>query len=148
MADKSAIGKELPAFTWEVERGKIRELVKAIGDPNPIYSDKDAAMEEGYADVVAPPTFPTVPTLWTGIGMEAVKALKIDFSRVLHGEESYEYYGEIYPGDVLTGRSKIIDIKTKSGKSGDMDIVTRECVYTNQRNELVLKSITIAIERK
>ncbi len=148
MADKYAIGEELPSFTWEVERGKIRELVKAIGDPNPIYLDKDAAMEEGYEDVVAPPTFATVPTLWTGIGIEALKALKIDFSRVLHGEESYEYYGAIYPGDVLTAKSKITDIKTKSGKSGDMKIITRECVYTNQRNELVLKSTTIAIERK
>ncbi|MFZ5867592.1 MAG: FAS1-like dehydratase domain-containing protein, partial [Thermodesulfobacteriota bacterium] len=56
MADKSAMGKQLPPFTWEVERGKIRELVQAIGDLNPIYSDKEAAMEEGYEDVVVPPT--------------------------------------------------------------------------------------------
>jgi acyl dehydratase len=148
MADKSVIGTELPPFTWEVERGKIRELVQAIGDPNPIYSDREAAMKEGYEDVVAPPTFAVVPTLWTGIGMAAMKALKVDYSRILHGEESYEYYREIYPGDVLTGKVKIIDIKTKSGRSGDMDIITRECLYTNQRNELVLKSTTITVERK
>ncbi|MEW6529915.1 MAG: MaoC family dehydratase N-terminal domain-containing protein [Thermodesulfobacteriota bacterium] len=148
MADKSVNGKQLPPFTWEVERGKIRELAQAIGDSNPIFVDKQAAMEEGYEDVVAPPTFATVPTLWTGIGLEALKAMGISFSRILHGEESYEYYGEIYPGDVLTARSKITDIKTKSGKSGDMTIITRECEYTNQRNEVVLKSTTVAIERK
>ncbi|MGO9020856.1 MAG: MaoC family dehydratase N-terminal domain-containing protein [Syntrophobacteraceae bacterium] len=148
MADKSLIGIEFPAFTWEVERGKIRELVQAIGDPNPIYSDKEAAIKEGYRDVVAPPTFVTVPVLWTGIGMVALETLKIDYSKILHGEESYEYYQDIYPGDVLTGRSKITEIKTKSGRSGEMDIVTRECLYTNQRNEPVLKSITVIIERK
>lgn len=148
MADKSLIGIELPPITWEVERGKIRELAQAIGDTNPIYSDREAALREGYEDVVAPPTFVTVPVLWTGIGHEALKALGIDYSRILHGEESYEYYKEIYPGDVLTGRAKITDIKARSGKSGEMDIVTRECLYTNQRNEPVLKSITVIIERK
>ena len=148
MADKSLVGMELPPFTWEVERGKIRELVQAIGDPNPIYSDREAAIKEGYEDTIAPPTFVTVPVLWTGQTMAVLKALKIDYSRILHGEEKYEYYREIYPGDILTGRAKVTEIKTKSGRSGDMDIVTRECLYTNQRNEPVLKSISVTIERK
>ena len=33
MADKSKAGKVYPPIVWEVERGKIRELVSAIGDP-------------------------------------------------------------------------------------------------------------------
>nr|HPR04887.1 MaoC family dehydratase N-terminal domain-containing protein [Deltaproteobacteria bacterium] len=37
MADHSKIGKEYAPVVWEVERGKIRELAKAIGDPNPIF---------------------------------------------------------------------------------------------------------------
>ncbi len=148
MADKSLVGIEFPPFTWEVERGKIREFVQAIGDPNPIYSDRNVATREEYEDIVAPPTFITVPVLWTGQTMAILKALKIDYSRILHGEESYEYYREIYPGDVLTGRAKVTEIKTKSGKSGEMDIITRECLYTNQRNELVLKSTSVTIERK
>ncbi|MGA3114782.1 MAG: MaoC family dehydratase N-terminal domain-containing protein [Syntrophobacteraceae bacterium] len=148
MADKSLIGIEFPAFTWEVERGKMHELVQAIGDPNPIYSDKEAAIQEGYKDVVAPPTFVTIPAFWSGISTVVLKALKIDYARILHGEERYEYYQEIYPGDTLTVKARIVDIKTKSGKSGDMDIVTRECLHTNQRNEPVLKSITVTVERK
>ncbi len=147
MADKSAIGREYPPFTWEVERGKMRELVEAIGDRNPIYADREAAIQEGYKDVVAPPTFITVPMMWSGIGMKVMKDLKINYARVLHGEERYEYFQEIYPGDILTGKVKIVGIETKSGKSGDMDIVTRETLYTNQRNGPVLKTITVTVER-
>lgn len=148
MADKSGIGREYPPFVWEVERGKIRELVQAIGDKNPIYLDKDAAMKEGYKDVVAPPTFITVPMMWSGIGPEIVKDLNINYLKVLHGEERYEYYREIYPGDMLTGRLKVVGIETKSGKSGNMDIVTREVLYTNQRNERVMKTTSVVVERK
>ena len=147
MADKSGIGREYPPIKWEVERGKIRELVQAIGDGNPIYVDKETAMEEGYKDIIASPTFITVPLMWTGIGMTMIKDLKINYGKILHGEERYEYYQEIYPGDILTGRTKIINIQTKSGKSGDMDIITREILYTNQRNEPVLKATTVTVER-
>jgi acyl dehydratase len=147
MADKSAIGKEFPPYVWEVERGKIREMAQAIGDGNPIYTDKEAAIREGYRDVVASPTFITVTAMWTGIGREIMKQLKMNYSRILHGEESYEYFQEIYPGDVLTARSRIVSIDTKSGKSGDMDIVTRETMFTNQLNEPVLKAKTVTVER-
>jgi acyl dehydratase len=147
MADKTAAGKEFPPYVWEVERGKIREMAQAIGDGNPIYADKEAAIREGYQDVVASPTFITVASMWTGIGRTVLKELKINYARVLHGEESYEYFQEIYPGDILTGRSKIVSIHTKAGKSGDMDIVTRETLFTNQRNETVLKAKTVTVER-
>jgi len=43
MADQSLRGKEYPPFVWEVERGKIRELIQAIGDRNHIYLDEDRA---------------------------------------------------------------------------------------------------------
>lgn len=148
MADKSAVGKEYEGFTWEVERGKIRELVQAIGDPNPVYVDKKKAKNEGYQDVVAPPTFVTVPAMWSGIGAKIIQDLKINYARILHGEERYEYFQEIYPGDTLTGRVKIVSIETKPGKSGDMDILTRETLYTNQRGEPVVKATTVTVERK
>ena len=147
MADKSAVGKEFPPYTWEVERGKIREMAQAIGDNNPIYTDREAAIKEGYKDAVASPTFITVPTFWMGIGAKILSELKINYSRILHGEERYEYYQEIYPGDVLTGHTKIVSIESKSGKSGNMDIVTREILYTNQRNEPVLKAKSVTVER-
>jgi len=148
MADKSMVNKEFPPFTWEVERGKIRELVQAIGDKNPIYMSKKAAIEAGYWDMPASPTFITVPLMWTNIFMNAIKTLKINYAKVLHGEEDYEYLQEIYPGDVLAGRMRVVSMDEKSGKSGSMDLVRLEMIYSNQKDEVVLKASTLLVERK
>lgn len=148
MADKSKTGKEYPSFFWEVERGKITELVKAIGDGNKIYTDKNFAVKEGYKDCPAPPTFVTVPMMWTNFLIDVINDLKMNYSRVVHGQEGYEYFKEIYPGDVLTGTMKVTSIDEKSGKSGSMDIVRLETIYKNQKEEQVVKATTILVERK
>ncbi len=148
MADKSKIGKEYPPFTWEVEKGKIKELVQAIGDKNPIFQDREAATAAGYKDIVASPTYITVPMNWSNQLMGMIKDLQINFLKVLHGEEGYEYFGEIHPGDILTGKAKVADIQTKSGKTGEMDLIKIEINYTNQEGKPVLKANSLIVERK
>ena len=148
MADVSAVGKEYPPFFWEVERGKIRELVQAIGDKNPIYVNRDAAVKAGYRDTPGSPTYITVPMMWNNNLLTFIKDLNINFAMVLHGEETYEYFQEIYPGDILKGQMKIVGLEQKSGKAGSMDIIRLETMYTNQKNEPVLKATTTVVERK
>lgn len=149
MADHSKVGREYAPVTWEVERGKIRELAKAIGDMNPIYHDRDAAVREGYKDTPVPPTFLTVPMMWSTSMPGVINDLGINFMMVLHGEEEYEYYGEIYPGDVITAVPRVASIEEKTSKSGrKMDMVTIELVYTNQRGEKVARARTLLVERK
>ncbi|HNY67055.1 MAG TPA: MaoC family dehydratase N-terminal domain-containing protein [Deltaproteobacteria bacterium] len=149
MADHSKVGKEYAPIVWEVERGKIRELAKAIGDPNPIFQDREAAIKEGYKDTPAPATFLTVPMMWSTSMPFVITDLAINFMMVLHGEEEYEYYQEIYPGDVITATPKIAAIEEKTSKSGrKMDMVTVELLYTNQRNEKVARARSLLVERK
>jgi acyl dehydratase len=149
MADKSKQGKEYPPMVWEVERGKIRELVRAIGDFDPVWVDKEVATKEGYKDCPAPPTFLTVPMMWCGSMPQVINDLKINFAMVLHGEEEYEYYQEIYPGDVITGSPIITKVEEKTSKSGrKMDMVTMEIDYTNQKGEKVAKARSLLVERK
>jgi acyl dehydratase len=149
MADTSKVGKEYAQVIWEVERGKIRELAKAIGDPNPIYVDKDAAISEGYKDSPAPATFLTVPIMWSSSLPGILTDLGINFMKLLHGEESYEYYKEIYPGDLITATPKVAAIEEKTNKAGKkMDMVTIELLYTNQRGEKVAKATSLLVERK
>ncbi len=100
MADIRRSARSIAPIAWEVERGKIREMARAIGDPNPIYLDREAAIKEGYRDTPAPPTFLTVPMMWCASMPVMINDLKINFFMVLHGEEEYEYYREIYPGDI------------------------------------------------
>ncbi|MDQ1239595.1 MAG: hypothetical protein QG577_1781, partial [Thermodesulfobacteriota bacterium] len=107
-------------FIWTVERGKIAELVAAIGDTNPIYSDPVRAKGEGYPDIVAPPTFSTVAVLWTGVLFKAFEELKIPLDRILHAEQSYEYYEPIIVNDTLLGVMEVKSITERQGKSGSM----------------------------
>lgn len=124
-------------------------MAKAIGDPNPIFQDREAARKEGYKDTPAPATFLTVPMMWSTSMPFVITDLAINFMMVLHGEEEYEYYQEIYPGDVITATPKIAAIEEKTSKSGrKMDMVTVELLYTNQRNEKVARARSLLVERK
>src|SRR4029453_1771234 len=44
-------------FRFPVEAGHVLQFARAIGDPNPVYSDPAHARSLGFADVLAPPTF-------------------------------------------------------------------------------------------
>jgi acyl dehydratase len=149
VADLSKVGTEYSPIIWEVERGKIREFAKAIGDLDPVYLDREVAVKEGYNDSPAPPTFLTVPMMWCGKMQDFINDLKINFLTVLHGEEEYEYYREIYPGDVITGIPKVTGMQEKISRSGSkMDMITLEVLYTNQKGEKVAKTRSLLVERK
>ncbi|HLI35897.1 MAG TPA: MaoC family dehydratase N-terminal domain-containing protein, partial [Streptosporangiaceae bacterium] len=50
--NKDYIGRTFPpAPPYEVSRVKIAEFADAIGDPSPLYRDREAARAAGYPDV-------------------------------------------------------------------------------------------------
>ncbi|HEX7786809.1 MAG TPA: MaoC family dehydratase N-terminal domain-containing protein, partial [Methylomirabilota bacterium] len=55
--DTSVKGKEYPPFTVTVERGKIKEFARAIGDLSPFYLDDAVGRASEWGDIIAPPTF-------------------------------------------------------------------------------------------
>lgn len=157
MADKTKLGMEFPPYTYVVEKGKIAEFAMAVAqkdsktDVNPVYVDAEAARKEGYKDVIIPPTMQTCFSMWAGGGLGGlIEVLGIDIGRLLHGEEEYEYYGEINPGDVMTGKTKVVQMydKEKKNQPGKfMEFTVMETEITNQRGELVLKTRTTTVER-
>ena len=150
MFDTSKIGQSFPPFTIEVERCKIHELALAIGDPNPIYHSREAAQAAGYKDVPLFPTAPTIFGFWgnTKLGSQLASA-GINVMRVLHAEEEYEYLVPIYPGDILTGITTIVDGKTRKSKDNStLDILSTETRYTNQDNIPVLTTRSMIVVRE
>src|SRR5258708_33777398 len=119
MFDESKIGQSFAPFTYEVQRNKIHELTTAMGDTNPVYHSREAAQEAGFPDVPISPTTPTTFSFWgnrqRGSGLAEVG---INVSRILHGEEEYEYIAPIYPNDVLTGTTTLVEGKTRQGSGG------------------------------
>src|SRR5262249_5836816 len=150
MFDTSKIGESFPPFTLEVERNKIHELTVAIGDENPIYHSREAALANGYKDVPISPTTPTIFSFWGNTQLwEQLAGVGLNVMRVLHGEEEYQYQGPVYPGDRLTGVTTVVEGKTRRGKDGSsMDIVTIETRYTNQQEVVVLTARTMLVVRE
>ncbi len=149
MFDKSLLGHSFPPFTFELARVKIHELALAIGDTNPIYHDRSAAQAAGYQDIPLSPTTPTLFTFWANIHMwEQMKDAGLNITRILHGEEEYEYLAPISPDDTLTGVMTIVDGKSRRVRDGSMDIVVVETRYTNQRNKHILNAKTMFVVRE
>jgi acyl dehydratase len=150
MFDKSKIGQSLAIFTIEVQRNKIHELTTAIGDSNPIYHSREAAQEAGFPDVPISPTTPTMFSFWGNRQRgTSLAEIGVNVARILHGEEEYEYLAPIYPNDILTGTTTLIDGKTRQGSGGhSMDILTMETRYVNQHKQPVLNAKTTIVIRE
>jgi len=145
MVDKSALGKTTATSTMEVEKGHIRRFAQAIGDDNPLYHDEEYAKKSRYGGIVAPPTFPTT---FGFEGERVLEGLDINYARLLHGEQGYEYFRPVMAGDVIRFSTKIVDVAEKEGRSGVMDIITTEMTGHNQNDEKVfIGRSTVVIRR-
>jgi acyl dehydratase len=114
--DQSFVGRSYPPTApYEVGREKIREFAEAIGDPNPVYTDPDAAKAFGHPDVVAPPTFAFAITYQAAGVVVSDPELGLDYSRVVHGDQRFTYTRPVRAGDLLTVRSTIEAIKSLAG---------------------------------
>jgi acyl dehydratase len=122
-----------------VEFGKIREFARAVKDDNRVYFDEARAL--------APPTFLMTIAHWIGGLAETRSAVKLDYRRLLHGEQEFEYLKPIRAGDVLTFRSRTKDVFEKQGKrGGKMLFIIGETEYRNQAGEVVAYTRNTAIE--
>lgn len=142
--NKSVVGKEYAPYVVTVERGKIKEFARAIGDLNPFYVDERIGQASEWGDIIAPPTFAT--TFRDEAAADALlRDLGTDISRVLHGEQEFELARPIQPGQTYVCRTKILDIYEKTGKSGPMAFVVRETAITDRTNEIVgtMRHITV-----
>ncbi len=137
--DQSLIGRWGPETEMRVEVGKIREFARAVKDANPAYFDADRA--------VAPPTFLMTIAHWIRDLGETRSAVKLDYSRLLHGEQEFEYLKPIRAGDVLRFRSRTKEVFEKAGRrGGKMLFVIGETEFRNQRGEVVAYMRNTAIE--
>lgn len=149
MADVSKVGLGLPPYVFVVERVKIKEFAEAIGENNPVFLTKEAALAEGYLDIPCPPTFITLALQeFTGAYLKAFEALGVSLKNVLHGEEEYEYLCEIYAGDRLTCNMNFESVVEKKTKTGPMDLIALRTLFTNQEGKEVLRAKSLIIERK
>jgi acyl dehydratase len=144
LLDKSLIGRESEPVVHEVERGAIRRFAEAIGDPNPIYVEEEAARQAGHPTVVAPPTFPFVLT----VNERFRSSLDLGTRSLLHGEQQFDYGRPIVAGDRITVRSRVADVQERSGASGPMDILVFEDEGRDAQGAFVFRARATLVLRR
>ena len=143
--DRAVVGKAFPPYAVTVERGKIKEFARAVGDLNPFYLDDRVGAASEWGDLIAPPTFSVTFRDETADTAAFLRELGTDISRILHGEQEFELFRPLQPGQTYLCRSKVIDIYEKAGRSGPMAFVVRETSIADRTNEIVatMRHITI-----
>ena len=116
------IGTETEPFLVEVEKGAIAKFAEAIGDLSPLYLDEAFARTTPHGGLIAPPTFP----ITFRPPEEPEWARGLDYRRILHGSQEFEYHRPIRSGERLWCTMRLAAVETKSGRTGKMDLITRE----------------------
>ena len=102
-----------PSPAYEVGREKIREFAEAINSWDPVHRDPEAARALGYRDVIAPPTMAVIVAQRSEAQVIIDPEAGIDFSRVVHGEQSYTHHRPITAGDSLVATLHVDKVDTR-----------------------------------
>jgi acyl dehydratase len=100
-----------PGEPYEVSRVKIADFADAIGESSELCRDAEAARQSGYPDVIAPPTFAIVLSMASAHQANHDPGLGLDYSMVVHGEQSFAHSRPLHAGDVVVATTTIESIK-------------------------------------
>jgi acyl dehydratase len=138
------IGKTFPpSAPYEISRVKLAEFADAIGDGNPLYRDRVAAVGAGFPDVIAPPTFPIVISMASSGQAMADPGLNLNYAMVVHGAQRFEYERPLHAGDVVTAEVTISDIR----EIGSNSVMTTSTKISTVDGEYVCTAHGTLIER-
>ena len=142
--DQAFVGRTYPATEpYLVSREKIREFADAIGDPNPAFRSVEAARALGHADVVAPPTFAVIVSSHASAQVMFDPALGLDYSQVVHGEQSFSYLRPVVAGDRLVAVATVEKIRSAAGN----DLLTISCTLATPDGEPVGVARSVIVSR-
>jgi acyl dehydratase len=142
--DAGLVGRSYPpSAVYEVGRAKIAEFATALGDPDPVYRDADAARAAGHPDVIAPPTFAIVLSLDAGTVVVEDPDVGIDYSRVVHGEQRFTHHRPIRAGDRLVATASIDAVRSVAGN----DMLTTRVDLATEDGEPVCTTRSMLVAR-
>lgn len=153
---KATVGRELVfQAPDEIGRPAFRQYALAVGDFNPLYSDREQAAAHGLRDVMAPPTL--VCDTWQYVDSDMDERGDLLGRRPFHepslpspsggglgwglraGNE-YEFFQPIHPDDVITARWLVKDVYERATRSGTVIFQVIEATFHNQRGELLARN--------
>ncbi len=132
-----------PSDPYEVSRVKIADFANAIGEPSELCRSREAAQKAGYPDVIAPPTFAIVISMVSTARLQADPGLGLNYSMVVHGEQSFTYSRPLHAGDVVVATSTIESIRAV----GTMSILVTSTDISTMDGEHVCTAKSTIVER-
>lgn len=147
---------------FPVEEGSILQFARAVGDPNPIYSDVEHASRSEFGTVIAPPTYvqasahfdpdwplrPREGEPWFGSGKTSSGGPAPGAETggtELHAEQTFHYHRQLKAGDVLTGETRPGKSWEKQGKSGKLVFAELITEFWDQTGELVVTVVGLGV---
>ena len=130
-----------PGEPYEVSRVKIADFADAIGEPSELCRDRDAAVKAGYPDVIAPPTFAVVISMHAADEANNDPGLGLDYSMVVHGEQSFSHSRPLHAGDVVVATTTIESIKAVGAMS--MLVTSTDIVTVDGEHVCTAKSMLV-----
>jgi acyl dehydratase len=115
--NKDAVGKQWPPVPYEVGLEKIREYARAVGETNPVYHEREAALAAGFRNVVAPPMFCVVYSAPAMAPAVLDPELAINLPAMVHGGQEFQWGEPVCAGDVITTTPRIADIYEQDGRA-------------------------------
>lgn len=127
--------------SYEVSAESIRAFARATKATHPAHFDAEVARVLGYADVIAPTTFPVVLAQRSESAYISDPDAGIDFSRVVHGEEKFSYTRPVVAGDRLRAATTVESIRGAGGHS----MITSRTAITEEASGAAVVDVTSTI---
>lgn len=114
-----------------VERGAVRKFAEAISDPNPLYTDEEAAKASRHGRLLAPPTFPRT------FDYGEIEGLALPTAGMIHGEFRVDYERPLLVGDEVLCGMELKDSYDKESRRGLLGFLIFERTGESLEGELI-----------
>lgn len=135
----SFVGHRSESVSNVVEKAAVRKFAEAIGDPNPLYVDEEAAKKSRYGGLIAPPTFPRTFEYGEVEGMGAPG------QGFVHGEHRVRYERPLFVGEEVSCYAEVKDYYEKEGREGTLGFLISERVGESRRGERIFTMTDTAV---
>jgi 3-hydroxybutyryl-CoA dehydratase len=122
--DAIAVG-DSAQITRRVTHGDIAEFVDAVGDYNPVHSDRDYAASTVFKEPIA-------PGIWTAGLVSAVIGTRLPGPGAIYVSQDLKFLRPVKSGDSISARVEVTEVNREKNR------VRLRTVCTNQRAEDVL----------
>jgi acyl dehydratase len=122
--DDIAVG-DSAQITRRVSDGDIASFVDAVGDYNPVHSDRAYAAETVFKEPIA-------PGIWTAGLVSAVIGTRLPGPGAIYLSQDLKFLKPVKAGDSISARVEVIDVNREKNR------IRLRTVCTNQRAEDVL----------